>query len=310
MDTIQLANYIRHGMMLKNLATHNIFDAIIYETFPSSAQEESYQLPIFTLDMSNQTTINAQLMAYAASYERILVILDTLHLHHIMSFLHTLQRETSSEQKVTIVNIGTGASGVPIKGTGELHDIGLAMEYGWSTFEPYDFISFFSMLNQEDQACSYLRIADTAYAGTLFPDTPALEDGVYDLTTHGLKGTSTTLVCTGPHIMQGIQAHEILAQQNISCDVFLLLQYGLWDQQALLSSLEKTKKLVLLLDQSAYSCYTFYVQSRLFEQGIHDLISFQVITPDMERLRMSPSVSLYEQIGFAPEDIAHSIISS
>lgn len=90
-----------------------------------------------------------------------------------------------------------------------------------------------------------------------------------------------------------------------------MVEYGLsCDNQALIASLEKTKKLILILDQSSLSSYRYYLQSWLFEQGIHDLISIQIITPDMTDITMSPSLTLYEQVGFSATSIAEQILET
>jgi hypothetical protein len=104
MNNLDLLNYIRHGMILRNLEEKDVFDAIIYESFDNKEIEIPESIHIETLDTHAIQDIQAQLTALHEHYDRICIVLDSLCLEDICGFLRTLQTDTQ-DKKVTIINL-------------------------------------------------------------------------------------------------------------------------------------------------------------------------------------------------------------
>ncbi len=99
MQALDLVSYIRHGMILKNLAEHDLYDAIIYESFTDTKIEVPEKLTIHALDTKNLHDIHAKLHAHIDHYERVLIILDTLDITDILPVLQTYLPQQSSLDK-------------------------------------------------------------------------------------------------------------------------------------------------------------------------------------------------------------------
>lgn len=310
MNTINIAEYIRHGMILRNFAENDLFDAIVFESFENDKIEIPETLTIETLNSTNTSDICAQLLALCEHHERTCLILDSLQLVDIIPFLKTaLQGSEKEWGGLTIINLGTWASGLFNKWVPELHDIWVAMEWRIPTYEPHDFVSLFSHLSG-DSVIKYIRIIAWEYSGNLFPDQKIeLHSWCVDLTKFELKWKYATLLAHGWHIAACIQAHPALKEQKKSCDIFLLTRYWLPSEPtALLKSIEKTKKLIVVIDQHELTSYTYYLQSRLFENGVTNLEMIEIITPDMSAITTNQVHSLYEQAGLGAEGIVAHVL--
>jgi hypothetical protein len=87
-----------------------------------------------------------------------------------------------------------------------------------------------------------------------------------------------------------------LKEQAKACDIFLAHRYTLPNMHEwLLSSLEKTKQLIVILDQHVWSGYTHYITSWLYNQWVTDLKSLHFITPDISAITTNQPHALYEQ---------------
>jgi len=310
MNNLDLVNYIRHGMILKNLEEKHMFDAIIYESFDNKKIEIPENIHIETLDTYSLHNVQAQLTALYEYYDHICIILDSLCLEDICWFLSTLHTD-NEDKKVTIINLWTWASGLLHKWKAEIHDISISIEYGAQTFEPHDFVSMFSYLWQEHAAISYIRVPHKEFSGNLMPGVEIDSDAwITDLSTYELSGSDTTLLCHGWHITSCIQAHEALKHAGKSCDIFLAHTYTLpQEHDTLLASLQKTKQLIVVMDQHEVSMYQYYITTWLYNSWVTDIVRIQFITPDISTITTNQMPAIYEQANFGAEWIVSQILS-
>jgi hypothetical protein len=77
----------------------------------------------------------------------------------------------------------------------------------------------------------------------------------------------------------------------------------------LLASIQKTKQVIVVLDQHDASTYERYIKSWLYETGLIDLVRIQFITPDIAAINTNTMSALYEQAGFGVEGIVEQILS-
>ncbi len=167
------------------------------------------------------------------------------------------------------------------------------------------------MLQQDMFPLGAVRIPHLEYSSSLLPDVPCdLQQGYIDLTPYELTGTHATLLCHGGHISSCIQAHPFLKDHKAACDMFLLLQYSMPASfDPLLQSIEKTKHVIVVLDQHEHTTYQNYIHSRLREHGISNDVRISLITPDVKNITTHHMHDLYHQAGFSAERLAERIKS-
>lgn len=106
MQTINLTDYIRHGMLLKNLAANDLFDAIVYESFDNHQLDLPSEIDLHTLDqLGREFGSSGSMIALTEQYDRLLIVLDQLPSSYLLPLLsHPLNSKT------TIINLHAGVS--------------------------------------------------------------------------------------------------------------------------------------------------------------------------------------------------------
>lgn len=293
MSNINLFKYIDNWLLLKNLAENDLYDGIVFESFDNDQLERPENIPVHKLNQTNTHQLAWACQAYHEQYDRLLLILKDSSIHYLWKFL----AHSDETKKVTIINLWTWISGQLIKWEAETHDISLLVEHNRSVAEPFDFVSFFKML--EHDSLQYIRIPHKERSSNLLQSEWAVlsESGLLDLTSFELSGDDGTILCPWGHINECIQAVEMSKEK--SYDLFVLYNYSFTLTDSFKASLEKTEKLMLLLDQDNVSTYVDIVKSKLYEHWMNN-IDIVVITPDT-KLTTNQAEHIYEQAGFGIE---------
>jgi len=100
MNSLNLAEYIRHGMIFKNLATNKLFDAIVYEQFDNPkiiAPKNFYTCK------HHGTKLASELLAYHHQFDNILIVLDQTPVSALLPFFEQLD----AKKRVIVCNLGT-----------------------------------------------------------------------------------------------------------------------------------------------------------------------------------------------------------
>jgi len=100
MDSLNLAEYIRHGMIFKNLAANNLFDAIVYEQFDNPKMETPKN---FYACNHHGSKLISELLAYHHSFDRLLIVIDQTPVSALLPFFELID----PKKKVIICNIGS-----------------------------------------------------------------------------------------------------------------------------------------------------------------------------------------------------------
>lgn len=317
MEGIQLDEYIRHGMILKNIAhmENTSVDAVIFESFDNPHINIPEHIIVHTLDTIQRDSIVAQIIAYTQQYDSILVVLDSLLLEDITPYMRYIADKITQdpnfavEKKIHLINLCSGLSGIFHKGNADMYDTSIAHTYAIPTYEPYDFVSLFHCIENSATPLQYIRLTHARYPWNLFQqNTPNLSHVLIDMSTYGIAWNDATVFCPWAHIHSYIQPDQ--SNKTYAYDLFMLYGYTLdtLDEKiktACITSIQKTGKVIVILDQHTWCFYEIYFSDRLTTLIPEKTYSFTCIYPCYTSILPHEPETLYQKASFTAESITY-----
>ncbi len=301
MDSLNLAEYIRHGMIFKNLATNNLFDAIVYEQFDNPKMETPKN---FYVCKHHGSKLASELLAYHHQFDRLLIVIDKTPISSLLPFFEQLD----IWKKVIVCNLGTGISGFINKGTPEINDISMLHHVIIAKAEPFDFVSFFTLL--EAGHSSYIRISGKEFGGNILQtESGPWEGGYIDLRKYELTWSQGTIVAWGSLANDAIQIIQALPKKY---DGFIQTHYFMQPTAELLESIESTQRLIVVGDYAGSSLLWEWRQSILKMNGLGNVSCTMVCPytqPYSKAVQWTLMELVYEQAEMSVEQLAERLLA-
>ncbi len=85
------------------------------------------------------------------------------------------------------------------------------------------------------------------------------------------EGTDVTIVTYGKQVLDAMEAAETLSAEGINAEVIDLRSLYPWDEEAVLSSVEKTSKVVLVSEETKRGAYIAEIASVIADKAFYHL---------------------------------------
>ncbi len=302
MQWINLLEYIKYWNILQNLEEKSPFDLIVYENknFENNTSLEVTDMNELGLDFS----VWWKLLAAAKNYKNILIVIDQLSYIYLQPFI---QKAIKEDVNFTILNLGSGISWCLNKQLLDTNDIGTMINYNLDVYEPFDFISFFHYLKSSKK--QYIKIPNKELPGNLIKDNESFinyDEKLINLQDYGLTWDEWTIITWAWMLQDAVIAHSILREKEKNFDIFCSTNYNFEITEEFKESIQKTEKLILLIDQEKWNFFEKILKSKLWEKQIMDL-EFVCITPK-EEIQTIHKENLWHAVEFDWENIAQRIL--
>jgi transketolase C-terminal domain/subunit len=160
-----------------------------------------------------------------------------------------------SNKKITLINLYVGMGSFGRKISPEVSDL-TDFTYDIAKYEPFDVVNLFNIL-EHTAFNKYIRIPHLHFPESIFSvDDVAIVDAqtlgpveILSLTGYGYAGEDATIITTGANFSTILQLGDLLQEEGIHTDMFVLSKLTIDMPQELKSSLHKTKKLIRIMDQ-------------------------------------------------------------
>lgn len=283
MQAINIVPYIQNGEFFAHCKEHKLFDHIITSKKNITDTHTTYNE--LWWDFSKDGKL-AQLLA---TDKRIALICDEFPVAEFKELFPILAQR---KYATIILNEGTWTVGLLTKWQAELNDIDMIMEHGIACTEPADAVSFFRFLARTTP--TYIRTTDKdlsyeLYEGKETPD-------IFCATEEEIADPSFTLLLGGYLFQEGISMANKAEELGQKPAIFCIQHYNADLPTWLITSLERSERCVLMLDQDESTWYADYLASKLPPQ-IQEKLSFHFITPDPSRITSHYAEVVFEQAG-------------
>lgn len=299
MNNINLYEYVKHWQLLKNLEKANPFDIIIYEN--RLEREIPQNLNIKTLEeIWFEFWYSWTLKGISQKYKNILLILDELSYIYFLPFIKTIK-----DEKITIINLSSGISWFLNKQSPDIEDIWILKNFDLEIYEAYDFVNFFDILKEEKN--KYIRIADKEIPQNIVQGNENISLSktweLVSLIEFGITGFSGTILVGWYLLQETLLAIGNKAEENFSYDMFVIYNYNFEIKEELLSSIQKTEKLYIIIDHKENTNLENFIKSKLREKGIIDT-EIVFIYPEIEKIQTLLKEHLFQEACFDGNAIA------
>lgn len=267
MNIVNLYEYIKNWLILRNFEKKPPFDLVVYESFDNNEVTIHPKIKLKTLDdLWYEFGISWVLSWLSNEYKNILFIIDKLNYIYLIPFLRNLWKN-----KVTIINLWAGISGHINKWNPDMEDIWVLTNFNINIYEPYDFVNFFDILNNKEN--NYIRIANKELPMNLFWEKAPAKSDIVSLREFELSWDKWTIITTWYMSTDIINAASKLKEKWKNYDIFLLSNYRFQLTDELKNSIKNTENLIIFLDQNTNSQYINYIKSQLLENEINTKIT-------------------------------------
>lgn len=298
LSSLNIYEYVKNWLILKNLEQDNIFDLVIYEQFDNQ-ELDLKNVNIKTLDdIKYEFWISWTIANTCKNHKNVLVILDELNYFYLIPLLKTLKTNN-----LTIINLGTGISWYLNKSNPDMEDISTLANFNINLYEPYDMKSFFEIVKKEGN--KYIRIPNKEMPTDIFQwQNIKMKNWIVSLIDFELTWDKWTLLCWWYMLAETIQAVNLWQESNY--DVFAIYNYDFNITESLKESILKTENLIIILDQKPLTNIEKIIKSILWERWLFDT-QIKFIYPEIDKIKTSLKDYLFTQAQFDWEWISQKL---
>lgn len=286
----------------------DLYEYIIKWTFSEEYQKD-FDVILDEESMKNlwmDFDLDGAVMNYIKDHQKILILLDSLHISTLLPLIKILASDF--EKHLVVINCNAWINGFVNKYIPDMQDI----EQVWGVlqiWEPFDFHTFKHILNFKWS--HYIRINQKNIEENVFGDFDVdllMKGKLLDMRVYDFVGNTGTILFFGNEFSEIINVWNVLKEHQKEYDIFCALGYDFECSIGFQESLKKTKKLLVILDQSPQSWYTHILQKKLAEKGIKDIV-VKFITPHIDILTTNLSDYIREQAHFDSQWILEQLIA-
>ncbi len=303
MHSVNLLEYIKNWLFLKNLEQNNPFDVVIFEKFDNDELEFDSSINIQTLEnLKYDFGVSGLISSFLGKYENILFVLDEFSIIYLLPLL------SISPQNITIINLWTWISSYINKDLPETNDIWIISNFDIKIYEPFDLKSFFEILKLDGS--KYIRVANKELAMSVFDSNDIqinYQNSLISMTDYGFAWSGGTVLCPWSMTIESILTMDICQKNWKFFDMFILHGYDLQISEEFKNSILRTEKLIVILEQQPNSLYEKVIESKLWEKWLFDT-EIKFIYPDLDKISTNMKDYIFEQAAFDANAIAEQIL--
>lgn len=301
MNIVNLYEYISNWAFLENIRENNPFDVIITD---EGCNIESDYAKVIKLEDIKESNIQWALAHYTQD-NNVLLVLTSLTVDHIYPLLKT------PNINLTIINLWVGITGFSSKSYPEINDITPLLNFGYKVYEPADLVGFIKLLTTEGN--KYFRVTQFGLPGKIDDgcecdhkcDDCEKDDTVISFTKTGYEWGDATVLVAGASIAQTMQALKILSQHLFNADMFGIADLNFDMNKEIQDSLQKTERLIVVVDQQASTLYEDIIKAKLLDKGLYT-VEVDFVYPDYGKLttimpEYMPDQAKFDQMGIAEQ---------
>jgi hypothetical protein len=297
MQSFHLTSYITSPLFLAELENKHLPYDVLLSDFPYT----NSPIPLYTV--ANKPGEQSLLSYWSETLSKAkhpLLVLEQFPLSSLFPLLEQFSH-------MTIINLYAGIGSFGRKLTPELEDLTI-FPNDIAKYEPIDAVNFFTILEQPN--AKYLRIPHQHFPESIFSteeigiiDAQMLQSlEVFSLQGYGFSGGAGTLLATGANFATTLQLGELLNEQSIPMDIFILSKLTIDLTEEIKSSLHKTKKLYVLIDHLPSEALQKTLYHTLEHSRLHD-IAIHFLTPNYAKLTTMFDEFSIEQAEFDAEGL-------
>lgn len=298
MNIINLFEYVKHWQILRNLEDNCPFDLIIYENIDSEVLEtvDTDKINIKTFSDFNFDFWVSWILKWAiCEYKKVLIVIDSLPFYYMIPFFQNNQSD------VTILNLWTWVSSYANKTEINLNDIDVLSNYNVWVYEAYDFMSMFNIIKKD--WIKYIRIANKDLPSNLFQWSDEIIDtnaNLISFENFEISWENWTILCWWYLINYIIGALDAANQNGKNFDLFGIVWYNIQLNQEIIDSLNKTEKLILIVDWDISNNLNNSIKAQLANNWLND-IEIELIIPDFNNIKSNQAEYVFEEAWFDME---------
>lgn len=303
MNSINLLQYVRNWLFLKNLEQENPFDLIIFEKFDNDEINLNSNIKIHTLEnMKYDFGISWIISSLADKHKNILFVIDEINSIYLLPLLNL------SKNNITIINLWSWISSYINKDLPETKDIWILSNFDIKIYEPFDLKSFFEILKL--WWSKYIRTDDKELPLNVFDQSEIqidYKDWIISMIEYGFSGGEWTVVLAGSMTIESILSMDICQKKWVFFDLFILYWYNFKITNELKNSILKTEKISIVLEQNKDCIYENVIKAKLWESWLFET-EINFIYPNFEKISTNLKDYIFEQAEFDSNDIAQALL--
>jgi len=263
--------------------------------------KKNYDAVIIDWEIQNHT-IQSILMYHTANAKNILVILKDSSLESILPIT------TYSKANITIINPSTWILWFANKWFWDKRDIAKAMSFGFEVFEPYTQEDISNYLNNKSSK-KYIRTSENTVFAEHLPEADYVDENnlLISLQKYWFQWSNWTIITLGMNTVASIHAGTTLQEKWKSMDIFVSKTANISFCKTLQESIQRTEKLIIIIDQHPGSMYESFIKAKLFDIWLYETEIF-FITPNYQLITTTIAEYIAEQAKFDWINIAKKII--
>jgi len=308
MNLVNLQEYVRHWMILNNIESWKMADAVLFETPLTKEMLEEKSVPVYSLtELTDTNGIWWVLVSLLEKHPRLVVVLDALPVSSLLPALQALKHtHAGAVQKLTIINTSSWISWIKAKGANESSDCHFLQGLWVDCFDPSDVVTFFWLLDHK--WVRYIRLQTGDYPSALYEwFTGELQEWwVLSLKSQWLSGAHGTILVSGRAGMDMVNSLVTLQKNEIMYDCFVAQQHSWAISDWLRDSLLQTERLIIVSDSNEDQLF-HYAQALLFNAGLFET-EVRAITPDVAAVTWFHDDYMYDQAGFGPHQFVEKLV--
>jgi hypothetical protein len=198
----------------------------------------------------------------------------------------------NGKAKVILINPSCGLTGFANKWYWDIWDVSKAKEFSLDVVEPIyqeQIIDFF-----DNKTSSYIRINEHTPWKYQIPNIKKTINNCVSLQEYWYSWSHGTILCFWSLLIDVLYGAGFLQEEGHAMDVFVSDTPFFILSEQLKESIQRTEKLIIIVDQHLWSFYEFWIKWILYEIGLFN-ISTTFITPSYQNISSVAMEYMYEQ---------------
>lgn len=289
MASVNLYEYVKNWLFLKNLEEKNPYDLIIFEKF-SNNELDVKNINIKTLDdLGYEFWTSWAINHYVSKYKNVLIVLDTLSIIYLLPIIKNLKNNLS------IINLWTWLTGYINKGLVDDDDLAVMSNYDIDIYEPFDLDSLFSTLNINNS--KYIRISNKELPIKLFWEEEwmfEIKEWLIWLDEYWLSGNDWIILCWWYMLSECLNAMAALQEEWKYYSVYIIWKHNYSINESLLNHINNSNKIIYIVDNKISNWAKKQIIWKLASVWIYDC-EIKIVSPNFENINTNLKDYIFEQ---------------
>ncbi|MDD3263037.1 MAG: hypothetical protein PHR61_04260 [Candidatus Absconditabacteria bacterium] len=262
-------------------------DFLFNDNFISAAKENFENIVFESTFNDKENDFLGAISYYTRQEKKLLIVASKTPVDIIFPIIQ------SGKSKTTLINPSCGLLGFSNKGFWDVRDITKAKDFGLDVYEIAYQEQILDLFKKNQSSC-YIRLNEHIPYKEQLPEVNIESLGITSFQKHGYSGSNGTIICFGSLLIDVLYGAGFLQEQGHAVDVFVGSQLFFKIDNDLKESLQRTEKLIIIIDQHLGSLYESWIKATLFEIGLSN-VSIKFITPSYQSVSSVAIEYMYEQ---------------